>query len=440
LRLNKAKNLWLSSPQEDSTTELLKKIFDFIQNNPVSHKYYKSTTDFTREYKQTFSSVVFVILNLFKESLDYNLLTILPQISDKQVKASAFSTARYKIKEDFFIDLNKLIFNHISTNKPKLWKGFKLIAGDGTTVSLPASPSIKAHFGVNTVSKAEINKCQANSCMLYDVLSNFVIDADIQPSSVGEVSILHKMINRTALDNSILLLDRGFGNFAMCKKLVNKKVDFCIRLSKVTSNFARKALVNTSSDFITDWEPSYSSKKTCKFYDLDTNSIKVRVTKVTLKTGEIEILVSSFFDQQAITQGDMKELYGLRWGIEEGFKKLKPKMKLESFGCRKHQGIYQEFYAHIIMMNIVSLIAENTEEKIEEITKGRKIKYKYNWQTAFKLIRLKFVDIFFKGEFLSTLKWLIEKIAASIIAIKPGRNFKRDKTAKLKKRVTQCYK
>jgi Transposase DDE domain len=377
---------------------------------------------------------------LFKESLDFNLLTILPQISDKLVKASAFSTARYKIKASFFIDLNQLILNHIVNHKPKLWKGLKLIAGDGTTVALPASPCIKAHFGVNTVSKADINKCLANSCMLYDVLSNLVMDADIQPYTEGEVTMMHKMINRTSLDNSIVLLDRGFGNFAIFKRLVNKKVDFCIRLSTCTSRFAKEVLLNSSSDFITDWEPGNSAKKTCQFYGLDTNSIKVRVTKVTLKTGEIEILVSSLLDQKAITQDDIKELYGLRWGIEEGLKKLKPKMKLESFGCRKQQGIYQEFYAHIIMMNIVSLIAENAEEKIEEIIKKRKIKYKYNWQTAYKLIKLKFVDIFFKGKFLNTLQWLIEKISQSLIAIKPNRNFKRNKTAILKKRPTPWYK
>ena len=40
----------------------------------------------------------------------------------------------------------------------------------------------------------------------------------------------------------------------------------------------------------------------------------------------------------------------MRWGIEQGIKKLKPKMKFEHFTCRKMEGVYQEFYVHIFML------------------------------------------------------------------------------------------
>ena len=52
-------------------------------------------------------------------------------------------------------------------------------------------------------------------------------------------------------------------------------------------------------------------------------------------------------DLKQITKEDMKALFALRWGVEGGIKKLKPKMKLEKFGCRKQEGVYQDFYAHI---------------------------------------------------------------------------------------------
>lgn len=103
--------------------------------------------------------------------------------------------------------------------------------------------------------------------------------------------------------------------------------------------------------------------------------------------GEIELLVSSLFDIESVRLTDMAELYGFRWGVEEAFKKLKSKMKLEQFGSRKPDGIFQEFQAHIFMMSIVSMLGKEAQDEITKKFKCRKLKYKYNWQNAFRIIR-----------------------------------------------------
>lgn len=380
-----------------------------------------------------------LILNLFKESAEYNLATLLPQIDIKPVKGATFSIARYKIKLSFFLELNKMMSEHIQTLKPKLWKGFRLIAGDGTTVNLPPSPKIKQHFGIFAVSEGNTHTCLANACMLYDVLSNLVVDTIISPCSIGEGTLMDHMLKNPQFSNAIILLDRGFGHFSTCKKIINKQLSFCIRLKTSQSDFAKKALLNPLTEFVTDWLPSEGERLTCRQNGIDTESIKVRVTKIILPGGETEVLVSNLFTA-SIDQSDMRELYGMRWGVEEGFKKLKPKMKLEQFGCRRYEGVYQEFYAHIFMMNLVTIIGNDAEEKITEKTKGRKLKYKYNWQNAFRFVRNKFIDIFNTGAFQSSIECIIEQIANSLTAIKKNRNFGRQMGGKRKNRYTQCYK
>lgn len=380
-----------------------------------------------------------LILNLFKESAEYNLATLLPQIDIKPVKGATFSIARYKIKLSFFLELNKMMSEHIQTLKPKLWNGFRLIAGDGTTVNLPPSSKIKEHFGIFAVSDGNTHTCLANACMLYDVLSNLVVDTIISPCSIGEGTLMDHMLKNPQFSNAIILLDRGFGYFSTCKKIINKQLSFCIRLKTSQSDFAKKALLNPLTEFVTDWLPSEGERLTCRQNGIDTEPIKVRVTKIILPAGEIEVLVSNLFIA-AIDQSDMRELYGMRWGVEEGFKKLKPKMKLEQFGCRRYEGVYQEFYAHIFMMNLVTLIGNDAEEKIMEKTKGRKLKYKYNWQNAFRFVRNKFIDIFNIGAFQSSIECIIEQIANSLTAIKNNRNFGRQMGGKRKNRYTQCYK
>ena len=329
-------------------------MFDFIRNPLTINDIRVNKTDFTRDSKLDFPSVALLILHLFKESVEFNLATFLPFLGKKPVTGACFSIARYKIKLDFFLDLNAKMESHLATLPSKLWKGFRLIAGDGTTVNLPASPQIKEHFGVFAITNGNTHTCLANAFMLYDVLSNLTLDAIIAPVSIGVSTLMQTMLGKVSMPNAILLLDRGFGFFTTCKALAGKKLGFCIRL-KSDSDFAKSILSNPSMDYLTTWTPSEKAKGTCKKYHLDINPIQVRATKVVLNTGVIEVLVSSLFDTNAITVQDMQALYAMRWGIEEGFKKLKPKMKLEQFGCKCFEGVYQEFYAHLFMMNVVTL-------------------------------------------------------------------------------------
>jgi hypothetical protein len=380
-----------------------------------------------------------MILNLFKESVEFNLATFLPKIQCKPVSGAAFSIARYKIKIAFFHELNKLLSSHIQSMPPKLWNGFRLIAGDGTTVSLPATPDIKGHFKIYEISGGNTYTVLANCCILYDVMSNFIVDVNLDLMSNGELPMMVDLINKSTFTNSIVLLDRGFGYFATCKRLYDKQLDFCIRLKANGSLFARETLANPSNDFITEWNPSEQTRQSSKKHDLDLKPIRVRITKIILNTGEIEVLVSSLLDIKRITELDMKALYALRWGVEEGIKKLKPKMKLEQFGCRKYEGVYQEFYAHIFMMNLVTLIGNETQQEIEIKTVKRKSEYKYNWQNAFRFVRNQFVSLFHLGNIELSLEILGSQIRGSLTMIKPNRSFDRHH-GKRKHRYVQCYK
>ncbi|MCR6642398.1 MAG: transposase, partial [Sporocytophaga sp.] len=220
-----------------------------------------------------------------------------------------------------------------------------------------------------------------------------------------EGTLMNNMLFRFKWKNSIILLDRGGGYFSTCKVILSGNSGFCIRIKASQSNFAKKALSNPLSDFITEWCASEEERSTCKRNKVDSESCNVRVTKIMLRNGETEILVSTLFDTALINEKAIQELYHLRWGVEEGFKKLKPKMKLEQFGCRRYEGIYQEFYSHIFMMNLVELVARDAGEEITKKTKERKLKYKYNWQNAFRYLRNKFIDIFHLGEFISSLEY-----------------------------------
>ncbi len=356
------------------------------------------------------------------------------------VGTAAFSAARYKIKSAFFQSLNALVVEHLQKLTPKTWNGFQLIAVDGSTVSIPPSPWIKAFFGVFAQTDKGTKTCMAQALICFDVLSNYVLSSIIGKMDTGEKSLLKTLLPQLKVTNAIFILDRGFGYFNVCKMLQNQQHKFCIRLSIHICSFAKKAMLNPENDFVTMWEPSETERSSCKKAGLDNIPVKVRVSKVILDTGEIELLVSNLFDLIIIDNAAMKKLYFMRWGIEENIKKLQPKMKLEHFGCRKPEGIYQEFYAHIFMLNIVALIGNEAQDKIDASMNQRKYAYKYNWQNAFLYVREKIVSLVNSKNLYKIINDLVQKIALSVVAVIENRKFAREKQSRQKPRLFQCYK
>lgn len=58
-------------------------------------------------------------------------------------------------------------------------------------------------------------------------------------------------------------------------------------------------------------------------------TIKFRVVKVKISTGEDEILLTNLFDEHTYTLDNLKQLYALRLGIETTFGKQKNQQQME---------------------------------------------------------------------------------------------------------------
>nr|WP_280868275.1 IS4 family transposase [Lunatimonas salinarum] len=384
-----------------------------------------------------FQAVALSILQLFKESADFVTDDVMSKLGKQEVTGSAFSQARYKIDWQFFSDLCAISSEHYDTFSTLRWKGHRVFAGDGSTLNLPASKQIRGHFGVDANSS---KSSLARILLVYDVLTGFTLQARLGRMSTGESGLLDDcLLEIPPRPDDLLVLDRNFGHFHLVRRMTGEGRPFCIRMSTGISNFAKGVMADSRMDFITEWVPSKSERETSQTPD----PVRVRVTKTVLKTGETELLVSSLLDIEEFKTEDLAELYDMRWGVEEGIKNLKPKIKVEQFGCRKPQGIYQEFYAHILAMNMVALAGMAATGQMEmegRKRKGkRKLLYKYNWKNAFLQTRKRIVELFSRDCVETILETLVTKITRKLVAVRKGRNFSRKALGK-STRVNQYYK
>ena len=115
--------------------------------------------------------------------------------------------------------------------------------------------------------------------------------------------------------------------------------------------------------------------------------IEIRIVKVKLKTGEIEILETNLTKEE-FSKYELKELYGKRWTIETGFDKLKNLIMIEEFSGIRKEIIKQDFYAGIFMYNFATTIKYDVEKSNprETINKDKKYKITANFGSIITLI------------------------------------------------------
>lgn len=211
----------------------------------------------------------------------------------------AFSKTRQNISKEAFKELCRVFVDSFykSNINLKKWNGFNVFAVDGTTLQVPDTPETIEYFGTST-NQSTTKTALASASALYDVLNDIVIDATISRYRTSEREMAKQHINSInnmkLLSNSIVIFDRGYPSYDMFNFLEEKGLFFLMRVS--------------SSYKIAE---SISSKDSILNYKFGKYSKDVRVIKVELPDGTVEVLLTNIFDK-TITNTLFKELYFLR--------------------------------------------------------------------------------------------------------------------------------
>ncbi len=127
-------------------------------------------------------------------------------------------------------------------------------------------------------------------------------------------------------------------------------------------------------------------------------TIKVRMVKIKLCTGEIEILLTNLYDQQLYTIEDLKYLYGLRWGIETTYVKQKNQQQMEQFSGHRVICIEQDYAAGLFAANLQSLIEKQCEHYLQQLNTKRKHRYRINRNVSWASLKHNIVKLFLENE------------------------------------------
>jgi hypothetical protein len=192
-----------------------------------------------------------------------------------------------------------------------------------------------------------------------------------------------------------------------------------------------------------DIYPGKNTKISDKAYERDT-PMKVRLIRVELPKGDVEILMTTLLDTKVYPNSIFKKLYAKRWGVETFYDELKNKLKVEHFSGYSNHSIQQDFHAALFISNVQTLIVSDLEEEIAEGNKNRRLKYKVNNNLSYGLLKNRVLELFLEEESMEKavmeLKTLFKK---HLIPIRPNRSFERESgkyRTRIKPKITKNQK
>lgn len=406
-------------------------ICDKICNLEFINTHKNNTVSFTRERKLSFVTVLILVLRNSVKSLQVMLNEFV--LHTKQtftVTASAFCQARHKLKHTAFIELNNdIVAKYYAETEVKRLHGFRLTAFDCSIITLPASEELKTVFGARSIGNhtgKEIGEyTRATFEVCYDVLNNIALGCVLSRGDTYEADLVTNMLDILNYDD-LAVFDRGYACFPLMARFMAKQRHFLIRCPKSSFNEVQEMFLEDQpeSKIVTLNVPAKHAKSV-RLANLP-STITIRLVKVELSTGEIEVLITSLTNE-SFTTCDFKYLYGLRWGVETFFGKIKGRLALENFTGTSLEVIRQDFWSTIFVSNLETILTENTQAELNNNT-TTKYKKAVNKAVSFNTIKNMAFDIFTSRQDPEiVLAKLTRLFTTNTVAKRPGRKVKQCK-------------
>jgi hypothetical protein len=371
-----------------------------------------------------FKKLVYFLLSMIKESSQNALERYFGKLGEAvRMSQQAFSEARKKLKWEAFRELFEATVEAMYQGTIKRWRGYRLLAIEGSKINLPNDPQVREYFGTSGAGNS--SPC-AQGSILYDIENDLVVDARIEPMARDERTLaeehIKKLTKMETFGKELILFDRGYPSIGLIGVLFEAGIDFVMRV---------REKFDLGIDALGLGDHRVTLEKGGR------GPVEVRVVKFRLGGGEVETLMSSLMDTKRYKRGSFKALYFKRWPIETKYDEVKGKLEAENFSGILADNIRQDFYAAMTLVNIAAGIYEEAQEGVEEEQRGKGNKWKYqvnvNHEVGVLKDRLIVMLLEKDGERRGAMfEEIIELLRSRLIPIRPNRSIPRRQPRKVK--------
>ena len=188
------------------------------------------------------------------------------------------------------------------------WRGLRVLVVDGSTGRLPDFPAIEEYFGKPSGSGVPL----ARFSRLFDVLNDQILHADMVPYATGERELAAEYLLYSRPDD-LFLYDRGYPAFWLFAFHAQEQRHYCARVRHDFHSEVKAFVADGAKERIVVLTPNTASARQCREGHLPADPLRVRLIRVELESGEVEVLITSLLDTKAYPYRAFAKLYALRW-------------------------------------------------------------------------------------------------------------------------------
>lgn len=264
-------------------------------------------------------------------------------VRTRVVSAQAFSKAR----KGFSADLFRLANRHLLTlAQPWMdaarWNGLRVVAADASRLR------------VSTRAKASLS-ADHYAFALFLPGAELTLHASLHPADGSERQMLFEALDELDADGDLLVLDRGYVGNAMVAALAQRGLGFCLRVDACAWRCVADFLRSGASEQVVPLPAPRAAE--AAIYEIQALPSSVRLIRDVTPSGNIRVLMTNLLDAARYPAAQFGALYHRRWRVEEAFKRIKHRLRLEAPSGLTYLAFQQDFAAKVLADNLYQLLS-----------------------------------------------------------------------------------
>jgi len=287
------------------------------------------------------------------------------------------------------------------------WRGLRVVAADASVLM----PAVRACHLARSAASAD-----QRLFALFLPGAELVLHAAAYGCEGAERQMLVEALELLGPDD-VLVLDRGYPAAWLVALLCERGVRFCMRCDNNSGWSAQAKFMRSGAleAWVTLKPPSAVD---AAVWGCSRNPPRVRLVRQVAPSGAVRVLATNL-DEQAVPAHAFADLYHQRWRIEEAFKRLKHRMKLECVSGLSQHALLVDVAAKVLADNLASLLCLAASQQADLPAASRRCNRAYAAALVQRALPRLVLII---GDFFANLANVLQLLGANSQRFIPGRS------------------
>jgi len=287
-------------------------------------------------------------------------------------ETGAYCQARKRLPEKFFSEAARQTGRTLDsqTDAEWLWKGRRVYAYDGSTVSMPDTPANQAAYPQVVTQQPGVGFPIARIAAVFSLACGAVLDLGIcryAGKGQSELGMLRTLWD-IFVPGDIMVADRYMCAWTEMVMLKLRGVDIAVRLNINRKADFRRGKRLGKKDHVVEWpkptKPRSIDRATYNTLPpfLTVRECHIQIDKPGFRVKNL-VVVTTLLNADEFTKEDLAEIYFRRWSAELDLRSLKITLQMDVLRCKSPELVRKEIGTHILAYNLIRTIMAQAASK-----------------------------------------------------------------------------